>query len=159
MMTGAKIGNDPWKSLAAEIINRARADCRGNIETSMGNDTIKGLIQYDAEHWLRANPWCQFLLDCCLPIECDVLQYSVAVIEKQHRRRNYMKCLPQDLDMNAQIPVSSLVQITSIRYLSDAVKTGRMQGTQQPNGKAYKWCSSLADVAHAIVVGELPIRK
>jgi hypothetical protein len=157
MTGGTKAGDDPWASLAASIIERARQDCKGNIESGF-SDIFKALIQWDAEEWLRHDPWCQFLLDCCLPLEYDVdkerLFQTVAMQGNPKRRqKSYVKHLPQGVDMKEQYPVASLTELTGLQYLHAAVSKGKVQGRLNGDNK---WYCSMADIALAVVLGTMP---
>lgn len=160
-MTGAKVGNNPWKSLAASVILKARDDCRGCMESGIKDDITRALIQYDAERWLRHDWWCQHLLDCSLPPECDVHQSILAQKTCQRRRRSYRKCLPEDIDFNEQMPIHSLAKTTGLSRikLCNAAKDGRLSASQQPNGSVISWYTSIAEVACAVSEGLVVTRR
>ena len=164
-MTGHKIGPNPWISLAARIIEQAQDDCKGiGHINSLDSSILKALIQYDAERWLRFHPWCQFLLDCSLPMEYDVHQNDVALLTKKQRRVSYSKHLPH-VDMTEQLPVTELSAVIGARVelIRNAIRENRLQGEEQvgPYGKMTLY-SSLADVAIALSSGSIvlsPKRK
>lgn len=159
-MTGGKIGNDPWVSLAAEIINRARADCRGAVGTGIENNLTRALLQYDAERWLECDPWCQYLLDCALPWEYDIHQFTVAIKERQRRRESYKKYLP-DIDPDEQIPIYAMAKITGLSKarLNNMAEEGKLEATQALNGAVPIWCTSITAIACAVASGDIIIHR
>lgn len=154
-MTGTKVGPSPWKSLAAEIINRARADWRGAIGSGISNNLIKALLQYDAECWLEHDPWCQNLLDCILPMEYDVPQSCI--VAKEHRWQNYYKYLPQDIDINAQIPMRDWGGITGLdldrKYLNKLAREGCIEATQ--SHRYGIWSTNMSEIAKVVAMGRV----
>ena len=71
-MTGAKGSNNPWRDLAAEILNRALEDYR-EIGPIDANRTRLGLRR-SATNWMREDEGhCQYLLGCLLNISNKTL--------------------------------------------------------------------------------------
>lgn len=160
-MTGSEVGDNPWKSLAAKVINRARADCRGAVGTGIEDNMTRALLQYDAEHWLEYDPWCQYLLDCALPWECDVPQSLVLSQERKRRWKNYRKYLPFDTDFDEQFPIHALAKLTGLSKtrLNDAAQEGRLEATQGFNGVMPIWCTSITEIARAVARGTIIIHR
>lgn len=156
-MTGAKIG-DPYKSLAASIVLRAQWDCKGKIESSAGPDTVKALIQHDAVRWLESNPWCESMLYLGLPPEYqNVPQEFVAKQAIKRRKKSYIKHFSK-VDMDAWIPVSALAELTGIdrSKIYHAIHNEGLAATQRGDGH---WCSTLTELAVALVMGMLKINN
>lgn len=160
-MTGARVGNDPWKSLAARVILRAQDDCRGCMESGIKDDVTKALIQYDAEQWLRFDWWCQYLLDCSLPLEYNAHQSILAQQSRERRRKSYKKYLPQDIDPDEQVPIHHLAKATGLSKirLSNAAQDGRLSASQKANGPQTIWCTSITEIACAVSKGLIATRR
>jgi len=157
-MTGARASNNPWKSLAAKIILRAKDDYRGAVGTGISDRLTRALLQYDAERWLNHDPWCQYLLDCALPMEYDPPQSCI--IAKEHRWRDYRKYLP-DIDPDEQLPIHALAEILNLNAarLNDIAYDGRLAGTQKQNGIQLIWCTSITEIAKAVATGNLILSR
>jgi hypothetical protein len=143
-----------WKSLAADIILRARADTRGLFGDSSLTNEDKALLQCEADHWLAYHPWCQFLLDCALnPLfETDIQQKDVAKKFRQTRRRSYVSFLPNH-DIIELFPLSFLAEALHIQKqrLYSAAQSGKL-AVEVVGGM--RRCSIL-DVAVALAEGVL----
>lgn len=160
-MTGARTSDNPWKRLAAEIINRARADCKGSVSTGGDDNITRALLQYDAEHWLESDPWCQYLLDCALPWKCDVLQSHLVTLERQRRRKSYRKYLPKNIDPDEQLPIYHLAKTMGLSKtrLNKAASAGHIEATQRNHSASPIWCTSISEIAKAVAKGDLVLRR
>ena len=154
-MTGARHSENPWKRLAASIVDKAQKDCRGCFDSKL-NNTTKALIQYDAEYWLRTDPWCKFLLDCMSPWEYDVDQDAFSAKEHHHKKKDYQPYLPK-ADVTHSLPISELAKLVELqpRTLERAACSGRLEATKKEGSGQGRWYTSIASIAAAVAEGSL----
>jgi hypothetical protein len=159
-MAGAKIGDNPWRSLAALIILQAKDDMQGKLSDVHGNLT-KALIQYDAERWIETSPWCQFLLDTSLTefgLPFDTYQYDVAALWRSRRKHSHYKYLPE-IRMTAWLTVAELSSVTGLgeKKIHNAIRDERLYAEQRfcPDIGREVWHTTVAELAKAIVVGDI----
>ena len=133
------------------MVNRALEDCGGNFESYLSNRT-KALLQCEAEYWLGNDPWCQFLIDCSLPMDVDVHQRLV-VRKAKHRRRSYAKFLP-DIGIKEHLPLTGLAEALRMDRgtLRKAIDKGTLAAEKRNNGW---WYITLLDVAKAMILDSL----
>jgi hypothetical protein len=154
-----RTSDNPWRSLAAEVVLRAKADIEGRLH-DVHNDFAKALIQYDAEEWVEHDPWCQCLLDSIYP-DKNIEQASVAKRWRYGAHRiSYRKYLPE-VRMTAWLTVTELCAATGLsnHKIRKAINDNRLHAEKRvpPKKKAERWHTTLAELAKAVTRGKFPL--